>query len=163
MPVYTKKISLKIILLLSASLLFAANCQNLPIKSQTKSAKETQDEMENLNNFKWKNRIILVKENDDAALSQLREAAKEIKDRDVIWFRSKGGAIETNFDGDLSEKFAEFLENEYFVKFEADVFLIGKDGTIKSKDEKLDLENYFGQIDSMPMRRREMQESDKSN
>lgn len=163
MPVRQKNLSSKIILLLAASLLFVTNCQNLPIKSQTKSADETphkmKDKTENLSEFKWKNRIVLVRETGDAGLNQLREAAGEIKDRDVVWFRLKNGALETNFGGELSENFAENLENEYFEKFEADAFLIGKDGTVKSKDEKLDLKNYFEQLDSMPMRQREMREN----
>lgn len=117
------------------------------------------NKIENLNDFKWKNRIILLKEIEEKGIKQLREAAEKIKDRDIIWFRSKDGEIETNFDGELSENFAEYLESEYFKKFEMNVFLIGKDGGIKSKDKELNLKNYFGQIDSMPMRQREMQEN----
>ncbi len=116
------------------------------------------NKIENIEDFKWKNRIILVKENDDKALNQLRDADDEIKERDIIWFILKDNKVETNFDGDLSNNFAEYLENEYFKKFDENVFLIGKDGGVKSKDEKLDLKNYFGQIDSMPMRQREMRE-----
>ncbi len=163
MQIYTKYFPLKIILLLSASVLFTTNCENLPIRSQTKSVKEipnkVKNKIENLNDFKWKNRIVLLKEGDDAGIKQLREAAQEIKNRDIIWFRLKSGEIETNFDGELSESFADYLENEYFKKLEANVFLIGKDGGIKSKDEELNLKNYFGQIDSMPMRQREMKEN----
>lgn len=164
MHIYTKIFPLKIIFVFSASFLFVTNCQNLPVNSQTKSAKEISNEMknkiENLNDFKWKKRIVLLKESNDAGIKQLREAAEKIKDRDLIWFRLKDGEIETNFDGELSENFADYLENEYFNKFELNAFLIGKDGGIKSKDEELNLKNYFGQIDSMPMRQREMQEND---
>lgn len=163
MHIYTKIFPLKIMFLLSASLLFVTNCENLPIRSQTKSAKEipnmVKNKTDNLNDFKWKKRIVLLKESDDEGIKQLRESAEEIKDREIIWFRLKDGEIETNFDGDLSENFADYLENEYFKKFEANVFLIGKDGGIKSKDKELKLKNYFGQIDSMPMRQREMQEN----
>lgn len=163
MHIYTKFFPLKIIFLLSASVLFITNCENLPIRSQTKSAEEIPDKMENktdnLNDFKWKKRIVLLKEGDDAGIKQLRESAEEIKNRDLIWFRLKDGEIATNFDGDLPEKFADYLENEYFKRFEANVFLIGKDGGIKSKDKELNLKNYFGQIDSMPMRQREVQEN----
>lgn len=157
-----KIISSKLIFLLSANLLFIANCQVSAVESQTNSANKTQSKMNNktanLDDFRWKNRIILVKESGAEGLTQLRESAKEIKDRDIMWFKLNDGKIETNFDGDLSENFAEFLETEYFERFDENVFLIGKDGSIKSKDEKLDLKNYFGQIDSMPMRQREMQE-----
>ena len=97
----------------------------------------------NLEVFKWKNRIILVKENDDKVLNQLRDADDEIKERDIIWFILKDNKIETNFDGELSESFAEHLENEYFKKFNANVFLIGKDGGVKSKDEKTGFEKLF--------------------
>lgn len=163
MHIYTKCFSLKIIFLLSASVLVFTNFQNPSISSQTKSGQEIPDKMknkiENLNDFKWEKRIVLLKESDDAGIKQLREFNKEIKDRDVIWFRLKDGEIETNFDGELSENFADYLETEYFKEFETNVFLIGKDGGIKSKDEKLNLKNYFGQIDSMPMRQREMREN----
>lgn len=159
----TKFISLKFILLLSANLLFIANCQLSAVESQIKPANETQSKMNDktadLEDLRWKNRIILVKESGDESLAQLQKSAKEIKDRDIIWFRSNDGKIETNFDGNLSENFVDYLETEYFEKFDENVFLIGKDGSIKSKDEKLDLKYYFGQIDSMPMRQREMREN----
>lgn len=163
MRIYTKHFSLKMIFLLSASVLVFTNFQNPSIISQTKSGQKIPDKMknktENLNDFKWKKRIVLLKESDDAGIKQLRETAEKIKDRDIIWFRLKNGEIKTNFDGELSENFADYLENEYFKKFEVNVFLIGKDGGIKSKDKELNLKNYFGQIDSMPMRQREMQEN----
>lgn len=164
MQINTRLFSLTRTFLLLASVLFITNCENFPVRSQTNSVKEISDtvnsKLENLNDLKWKKRIVLLNKGDEEEIKQLREAAEEIKNRDIIWFRLKDGEIETNFDGELSENFAEYLENEYFKKFEANVFLIGKDGGIKSKDEKLDLKNYFGQIDSMPMRRREMKEND---
>ena len=115
------------------------------------------EEIKDLENFQWKNRIILVKE-DEKVAEKFRENADKIKDRDLIWFAVNNGKIETNFEGSLSEDFADFLNKNYFEKFEKSAFLIGKDGGIKSEDDKLDLENYFGQIDSMPMRQREMRE-----
>ena len=159
-----ENISVKFIFLFFASVILLTNCQNSPVSYQTSFFRETPKKMANktanLESFKWKNRIILVKENDDKALNRLRDAADEIKERDIIWFVLKENKIETNFDGEKSENFVEFLENEYFKKFDANVFLIGKDGGVKSKGEKLDLKNYFGQIDSMPMRQREMRENE---
>ncbi len=145
--------------------MFLTNCQNPSVNSQTKTKNSAEikinmnNKIETLADLKWQNRIILVKEKESRGLTQLREKTEEIKDRDIIWFSLKDGKIETNFDGDLPQNFAAYLYKEYFEKFEKSVFLIGKDGTIKSKNDELDLKDYFRQIDSMPMRQREMRES----
>ena len=147
-------------------ILLFISCRSSSVKSQTETENPTRsntknmsDKIKSLDSFKWKNRIILVRETEEKSLTQLREKAEEIIDRDIIWFRLKDKKIETNFEGDLAENFAGYLTQNYFEKFEKNAILIGKDGGIKSKDDKLNLQDYFGQIDSMPMRRREMREN----
>lgn len=161
-------ISAKIVFLTLAVSLFFSSCQSISVKSQNETDEsptplgkkmKKDKQLESLEDLKWENRIILVREDSDEGLRQLRDAVEEIKERHVVWFRSSDGKIKTNYKGELSKDFSEKLKSKYFEKFDEDVFLIGKDGTIKSKDDKLDLKNYFGQIDSMPMRRREMREN----
>lgn len=160
-------ISVKPILFFLAGVVFFSSCESFSVNSQTKPKgspeAETQNNMDkdlkNLEDFKWEKRIILVKGNDAEALRQLRESVAAINDRDVIWFRLSGGKVETNYRGILPQDFASQLEKDYFEKFNSNVFLIGKDGGVKSEDEKLDLEKYFKLIDSMPMRRQEMKQN----
>ncbi len=169
---FMKKIILKfkfvkIVLLPIAGTILFSGCQNISVNSQTKaeilltakSRNNRRNIIKTLSDFKWKNRIILIKENEDKALHQLKSEAEQIKERDIFWFRIYDGELETNFNGELPEDFAAHLENDYFGKFDSNVLLIGKDGTVKSKDDILNLKNYFGQIDSMPMRQREMKEN----
>ena len=160
-------ISIKLVLIFLAGAVFFSSCESFSVNSQTKPKgspeAETQNNMDkdlkNLEDFKWENRIILVKENDAEALKQLRESVAAINDRDIIWFRLSDGKIETNYRGKLPQDFGEQLEKEYFGKFKSNVLLIGKDGGVKSEDEKFDLKKYFELIDSMPMRRQEMKQN----
>lgn len=158
-------ISVKIVFLSAVGVFIFSNYQDSRVNSQNEiivspmSKDKMYKNMKSLEDLKWKNRIILVREEDDKGLQQLLDSKDKITERDIIWFRSNGEKIETNYDGELPEDFTETLEKDYFKKYESNTLLIGKDGTVKSKDEKLNLKNYFGQIDSMPMRQREMKEN----
>jgi hypothetical protein len=117
--------------------------------------------LKNLKDLAWEKRIILVREDSDSGLRQLREATDELNERDVIWFRLEGEDVKTNYVDKLDKSFAKNLTADYFEKLDKNVFLIGKDGGIKSKDDRLDLKAYFGLIDSMPMRQEEMKKNEK--
>jgi hypothetical protein len=133
------------------------NNEKLKFDQNESSLVKTENEnLKNLDQLTWKNRIILVKDTGNSALEQLTENKNEIDERHVIWFGLSGGKIKTNYPGKLEDQFVAYLQKNFFNKFEKNVFLIGKDGGIKSKDDSLDLQNYFGQIDSMPMRKQEM-------
>jgi hypothetical protein len=162
-------IDVKFVFFVLVGMFFFSSCQNVSVISQSKpkvsrtSTPHIEDmqkgkKLESLEDLKWEKRIIIVKEDGDDGLRLLRDSVEAINERHIVWFRLRDGKIETNYKGELAEDFSDKLKNKYFEKFDEDVFLIGKDGTIKSKDNKLDLKNYFGQIDSMPMRRQEMKE-----
>lgn len=161
-----KLINAKLFFLYLFGILLLTNCQSSSVRSQVETNADLKPvaknmKLEDLEKLKWRNRIILVGEDGKKGLKNLRDAVEEINERDVIWFRLNDGKIETNYNGELAEDFADKLNENYFNKFSENVFLIGKDGTIKSKDNKLDLRNYFGQIDSMPMRQQEMKQDQK--
>lgn len=163
--IYFLSRQLVIVILLCAA--FVSGCQSFEIDYLTEpeittAFKNMDKKLKTLKDLSWKHRIILIEEKTDKGLDQLRKAKDEISERDVIWFRLGGGEIETNYEGELSEDFAAYLKKNFFEKHGKRVFLIGKDGTIKSKDEILDLKNYFNQIDSMPMRQREMKDIKKN-
>ncbi len=164
--VFNKFISAQFVFLFLFGIVTVSSCQSSNANSQTKTetssaknSKNMNNELENLKTLTWKKRIVLVREKTDAGLNQLNKAKDEVNDRDVVWLRLKDDELKTNFEGGLSKKLTQHLKTNYFDKFDEEVFLIGKDGTIKSKDDKLNLKNYFKQIDSMPMRQREMEEN----
>jgi len=115
-------------------------------------------EMNNLGDYQWKNRLILVLATSDAegAVETLRSARAEIDDRDIVWFVNTGSDVVSN-----QKAVSSSLESDVKALFEesrsdARVLLIGKDGGIKSRDSRLDLDAIFRRIDAMPMRIREM-------
>ena len=115
-------------------------------------------EMDNLSDYQWKNRLILVQAapETEGAVETLRVAHAELDDRDIIWFVNTASGLVSNqatvsvgVEHDVSELLAK-------VRSEDRVLLIGKDGGIKSRESSLDLDAIFRRIDGMPMRIREM-------
>lgn len=119
-------------------------------------------EMNNLGEYQWKNRLILVQaaSETEGAVEILRDARAELDDRDVIWFVntrqglvSNQATVSDGVERDVNELLAK-------VRPEDRVLLIGKDGGMKSREFSLDLDAIFRRIDAMPMRIREMRASD---
>ena len=110
-----------------------------------------------LTSLEWKNRIIIVNEtqNEDNALDLLEKRTVGINDRDIVWFIVKEDIVLTNYEGELSEKFKNRTRERYGIQ-QGKVILIGKDGGIKSRLDRLDIEAIFSEIDAMPMRQQEM-------
>lgn len=102
---------------------------------------------QNLNDYQWKNRILLVfggDKNEQIVTKQqsIFDAKKdELKERDLIVFVNPESKSTTRL---RKEKGFE-------------VILIGKDGGVKKrKTELMTTEELFGTIDAMPMRQSEM-------
>ena len=116
--------------------------------------------LESIRELVWNSRIILVRATAESEelLNTLKKLDHEIQDRDIYWFVFSGKSIETNYQGDLLEKFYSDTLNKYFTNIETNVVLIGKDGDIKRKAENLDLQSLFDLIDTMPMRQLEMRQ-----
>ncbi|NBB90320.1 MAG: DUF4174 domain-containing protein [Spirochaetes bacterium] len=136
-----------------------------------------------MDRFRWNNRPLVVfapsVENDDYVeqLRRLEDAARELADRDMVVIHALddtgpssavGGRIEL-FDTSsprretLSAGAVASLRDTYGVgEQEYAVLLIGKDGGVKLRSaEPVSTAALFSLIDSMPMRRREMRESEK--
>ena len=108
-------------------------------------------DMNNLGDYQWKNRLILVQ-----GASETEGAVQTL----IIWFVNTGEGLVSNqatvsggVEQDIKELFAK-------VRPEDRVLLIGKDGGMKSREPGLDLDAIFGRIDAMPMRVREMRSGD---
>ena len=118
-----------------------------------------------LKKYQWEKRLILL-----FAPSPQEQAYRE---QVAVLEGSSGGLLERDLliahlfetgsgqlgDDMLSENKAASLRSEYEVGGEFTLILIGKDGTVKRRSQEVvPVEELFAQIDSMPMRQREMGE-----
>ncbi len=110
----------------------------------------TMAQNDNLDDFKWRNRIVLVNTSEDTKLfaKQIKMLAvqkKEMAERKIILLKSTDYVLTKSVEGELSK---------------SDIILIGLDGTIqRSRNTPYTAEELFMIIDSMPMRRSEMKKS----
>jgi hypothetical protein len=116
--------------------------------------------LEGIEELEWNNRIILIYSSHESSeiIDSLNNYDHDIKDRHIYWFVLSQNVLHSNYEGRLSEKLYSDILNIYFPDNEFNILLIGKDGEIKEKQNKLQLENMFSLIDTMPMRKREMLE-----
>ncbi|MDO6442873.1 DUF4174 domain-containing protein [Marinobacter sp. 2_MG-2023] len=115
-------------------------------------------DMDRLNDYRWKNRLILVQaaSENGGEIETLRGVRAKVDDRDIVWFVSTGSGVVSNqqsVSSSLKSDVKAMLEES---RSDGQVLLIGKDGGIKSRDSYLDLDAIFRRIDAMPMRAREM-------
>ena len=124
---------------------------SMPVYS--KSALNTLSELE------WENRLVLVKIDDsDAVLALFNKYREAIDERHIIWFVQNNNQLLSNYPGELSNSLKEEI-GRYTMESDLDnMILIGKDGYVKSRNNGLNIESIFEQIDQMPMRRYEMQQ-----
>ena len=117
--------------------------------------------LESISELEWSSRIILIQEFEEPekVLDALKKYDPEIRDRDIYWFVFLEKRVESNFNGEIKEKFYKDSLDKYFSDSETHVVLIGKDGGVKKKGKDLDLEGIFDLIDTMPMRQMEMEKS----
>ncbi|MEA3643892.1 MAG: DUF4174 domain-containing protein [Lamprobacter sp.] len=113
-----------------------------------------------LGSLRWQHRIIVVDAQIPDAVSRLRAEQPAIDARDILWFVRDRGPLQTNYPGPLDARLKQELEQRFFSRSDAAVFLIGKDGGLKASAQQLDLPALFARIDAMPMRRREMDAAD---
>jgi hypothetical protein len=117
--------------------------------------------LENIKELEWGFRIILVRafgESQDV-VKTFRKFDNEIDSRDIYWFLFNEDNIETNYKAEIQENFHRDTLKKYFSNKETNVVLLGKDGQIKQKSKCLDLQSILDLIDTMPMRKMEMRES----
>lgn len=123
-----------------------------------------QDELQNINQLRWENRIILIystgKDNDKDIVNirLFTKYEEKINERDLVWFIIKESEVITNYSNTLSNEFLSNTKNRFPIEGDK-ALLIGKDGHIKAKGAELNLNFIFREVDSMPMRQQEIKNS----
>ncbi|GLQ00436.1 hypothetical protein GCM10007891_22890 [Methylophaga thalassica] len=114
--------------------------------------------LHSLSELKWKNRLILINAGDDINTYQdeLSQRDAEINDRDIVWFLINQSSLSTNYTGTVTDNLTKEVRQK-LQHHNSLVLLMGKDGGVKATDTQLRLHKLFSEIDSMPMRQRELQ------
>ncbi|MEZ9355645.1 DUF4174 domain-containing protein [Vibrio breoganii] len=105
-----------------------------------------------LSEMKWQYRILLIQDRPDYQQT-LTNASEEIADRHLVWFLVSPNQVISNLSDSVPEPLQQDIRQRISDK---PVVLIGKDGGIKMREERLSLPSIFSTIDSMPMRQAEM-------
>jgi hypothetical protein len=118
----------------------------------------------NLNALRWKNRILILFSPYESHPSfqlqkdDLASRSQEVSERDLVIVEILEHGDSRALNRVLSEKDAQGIRDRFGVspgRFQ--VILIGKDGGVKLRSEQaVPAQDIFGLIDSMPMRRQEM-------
>jgi len=117
-----------------------------------------------LSQFKWKNRLLLLFSpgRDHPFFDNLHQTIMnrkgEVEDRDLVIFEIfESGPSNVNMNN-LDSQTVRSLRKKFNIREgEFAVILIGKDGGIKlNRRKQTEIEDIFGLIDAMPMRREEM-------
>ena len=122
--------------------------------------------LENLDILEWTHRIVLISvdaQQKPEILQRLEREKAEIDERHIAWFLLSDDDMLSNLDAGLSPVLDQVIKKEHFRNRETGVVLIGKDGGVKYRATALDLDEIYGRIDLMPMRRAEMAESNQGS
>ena len=114
-----------------------------------------------LKDFKWKSRVLIINESkkEGMSLKIQTDYFEEVKDRDLVLVKVINNDVYLNgslTSNDMTKSILSIVKNELNTY---DMILIGKDGKIKHRyyfDDGVEI--IFKDIDSMPMRIREMYE-----
>ncbi len=119
--------------------------------------------MDILDKYHWKNRILILFSDEDSSEAQRQLALWQehktgLAERDLVIFQVKGKDVTGPGDIFYEKKWADKLRQRYDVEnVPFAVVLIGKDGGEKLTEKKLlPVEKLFATIDAMPMRQQEM-------
>ena len=117
------------------------------------------DSLQHLDQLRWQNRLIVVHTAGapDSALTVLKSADEDIVERHIVWFVISADGLSTNYSRPVHADLGQSIAEQLFDGGESGVVLIGKDGGVKKRADELDLLTLFGLIDTMPMRRAEME------
>ena len=143
----------KYFLLITLSFIFFINCQE-------------NQEMLNLKNFEWENRVLIIGGHGSKFKSQLDQINfedKEFIDRNLVIILLEENNSKISYDGLKTIKTIDYdstlsIRNKYdFKNFK--LLLIGKDGGEKYNSNKpVNINVIYELIDAMPMRKQEIEE-----
>lgn len=109
----------------------------------------------------WKHRVIIVFTEQDLS-KEWKNSHEELTDRHLIYYQvNNKNQLVTNQQGKITVDSIKAIRAKYHQPSNqpTQVILIGKDGGIKKRADKLDLKSLYALIDTMPMRIREMRET----
>ena len=111
-----------------------------------------------LDDLQWDYRVVAVFTPTDTTGQETADALSNtvgIAERDIAWFVITPDGTQSNLSTSIDR--ASLTALHQADGFEA--VLVGKDGGVKSRQtDELDVDAFFGEIDTMPMRQREMRE-----
>lgn len=127
------------------------------------TAEPSSEKLTDLRALQWTNRVLLVfaenGSNGEELFEELEARQSEIDERDLLWFVLSDNGVKTNYPQALSETFADSVRKRHASGTgKLEVVLIGKDGGVKGRYDRVDLPMVFARIDSMPMRQAEMRQ-----
>jgi hypothetical protein len=134
------------------------------MKKENETAKRTNI---HLKDFLWKNRLVFIfadsKDNNQykSFKKDWNSNISEIQDRDMILFEiinNKHGFLESNLISDKSLR--EIIRQIKTGDKTFEIVLVGKDGSVKLRSGDSSLNDIFSLIDSMPMRKHEIQQKE---
>ena len=115
---------------------------------------------QNLSDYRWKNRILVLFENDSNSkklnntLNTIKKNTAEFKERDLLVF-----IYTDELFFDINGKATNLKNSTTLPKSHDGYILIGKDGGIKATEPyPIQLEKLWDLIDGMPMRKNEMRQ-----
>ena len=117
-----------------------------------------------LDSLRWKNRVLVLfspSESDASFQAQkkgLASSAQGVSERDLVIMEILEQGLSRAENQLLSEKSVQDIRKRFGLQTGTfQVLLIGKDGGVKLRSsEPVSMKDLFGLIDSMPMRRQEM-------
>lgn len=126
---------------------------------ENKELEKVATPLDKLEQLHWKNRVLLILEANPSKQKQvagsLQTNKKGIQERDLLWFHVGKSEIFSNISQEVSPGLIREVKS--LLSEGSQIVLLGKDGDVKYRSTKLDLQEVFSRIDSMPMRRVEMQ------
>ena len=141
------------LLLITLSFIIFINCQ-------------VNQEMLNLKNFEWENRVLIIGGHGSKFKSQLDQInfeSKEFINRNLVVILIEKDSSRISYDGLKTIKAIDYdstlsIRNKYEFK-EFKLLLIGKDGGEKyNSNDPININIIYELIDGMPMRKQEIKE-----
>ena len=114
-----------------------------------------------IEDYRWSHRLVFIfteAEKQPALVEKLTSEKRAINERDIRWFCWSPDRLETNEASleDPESLLSGILNYRKKPDAATEVILVGKDGGVKWRTEKLALPEIFARIDRMPMRQAEM-------